>query len=101
MKANKYAAIKQAIGQPDLFRLRYRDSIRNAIAEVIQDRLDKKLAGPRIGQLATLHVPPEDQPRFIEVAESELIGMHEGNFARYRIKPSEYYAWKQVWESGA
>ena len=99
--ANKYAAIRQAIGQPDLFRLRYRDAIRNTVAEVIQARLDKKQAGPKISQLATLHVPAEDQPRFIEVAESELIGMHEGNFARYRIKPSEYYAWKQVWESAA
>lgn len=33
--------------------------------------------------------------RFIEVAESELIGLHEGNFARYKVRPSEFYEWKQ------
>ena len=34
-----------------------------------------------------------------ELAEAELISLHEGNFARYRIRPSEFATWRQVWEA--
>ena len=29
--------------------------------------------------------------------EETLAGIHEGNFARYRIRPSEFEAWTAVW----
>ena len=29
--------------------------------------------------------------------EGELLGLHEGNFARYQIKPSEFKAWGEIW----
>ena len=32
-----------------------------------------------------------------EIAESELLGLHEGNFARYQIRPSEFKAWGKIW----
>jgi len=32
-----------------------------------------------------------------EIAENELLGLHEGNFARYLIAPAEFEAWRQVW----
>ncbi len=31
------------------------------------------------------------------MAESELLNLHEGNFARYQIRPSEFRAWTEVW----
>lgn len=34
-----------------------------------------------------------DRERFREIVESGLLGLHEGNFARYRIRPSEFAAW--------
>ena len=99
--ARRYAALRQSVGQPDPFRLRYRDALRNAVAEVIQERLNKQQAGHKINEWATLHIPTEDRARFREVAESELIGMHEGNFARYRVRPSEFFAWKPIWEGAS
>ena len=42
---------------------------------------------------------PSDRVHFAEIIEAELIGLHEGNFARYRIRPSEFAAWRQVWEA--
>lgn len=24
-------------------------------------------------------------------------GIHEGNFARYRVRPSEFEAWRKIW----
>jgi hypothetical protein len=43
-------------------------------------------------------VPSEVKVRFIEVVETEIISLHEGNFARYRLKYSEYSAWRNVWQ---
>lgn len=40
-----------------------------------------------------------DSGRFVEVTEAELTGLHEGNFARYQIRPSEFAAWRKVWEA--
>jgi hypothetical protein len=36
--------------------------------------------------------------RFRELAEREVLGLHEGNFARYRIRPSDFVAWQAVWK---
>jgi hypothetical protein len=43
------------------------------------------------------HVEPADREQFREVAESELLNLHAGNFARYQIRPSEFHAWQKVW----
>ena len=37
---------------------------------------------------------------FREIVERDLMGMHEGNFARYWIRPSEFTAWQAVWNRG-
>jgi hypothetical protein len=31
------------------------------------------------------------------VVETEIMGLHEGNIARYRLRPSEYQAWRETW----
>lgn len=38
-----------------------------------------------------------DRKRFVAAAEETLAGIHGGNFARYRIRPSEYEFWKAHW----
>jgi len=38
-----------------------------------------------------------DRQAFCEVAETELLGLHEGNFARFAIRPGEFAAWREVW----
>lgn len=52
---------------------------------------DARTAGDR--------VYPADRGRFVEIAEAELTGLHEGNFARYQIRPSEFAAWRKIWEA--
>ena len=42
----------------------------------------------KAGQVPS-HVEKE---RFIQSVEAELRGLHEGNIARYRLRPSEYEA---------
>jgi hypothetical protein len=42
-------------------------------------------------------VPPAHQARFVEVVETELMSLHEGNIARFRLRASEYQTWRQGW----
>jgi hypothetical protein len=44
-----------------------------------------------------LQVPEADRRRFVEVVETELLSLHAGNIARYRIRPSEFERWQEVW----
>jgi hypothetical protein len=96
--AARYAAIRQSLGEPDPFRLRYRDAIRNLVAEIVTAGMDQKAAADAIAVKA-LALPKADQARFIEMVETELLALHEGNFARYRIRPSTFAAWQQAWGS--
>lgn len=93
--AAQYSAIRQTLGDPDPFRLKYRDAIKEAVTEVVSDVLSKKEAAERVKARAK-SIPSEDQAKFIEAVETELLYLHEGNFARYRIRPSEFRQWKYL-----
>lgn len=95
--AARYSAIRQSLGEPDPFRLRHRRHLATLIQSVIRQRLDKKKAGPAIKKFAEAHLDVKDWGRFIEITESELMSLHEGNVARYQIRPSEFEAWRKVW----
>jgi Fic family protein len=97
--AARYAAVRQSLGEPDPFRLRYREQLRELVAELVRARVGRKDAAARIAAWSKKEIDSGDRARFAEVAEAELIGLHEGNFARYRIRPSEFVAWRQVWEA--
>jgi hypothetical protein len=92
----RYAAIRQSLGEPDPFRLRYRDDIRVIITLIVVNAESQAEAGQEITTFAA-RLPEADRAKFIEVVETELLGLHEGNFARYRIRPSEFAAWKANW----
>jgi len=95
--AERYAAVRQSLGEPDPFRLRHRDALRAVVAEVVQGRMDRKSAAAHIASWATAHLEESDRAAFREVAETELLGLHEGNFARYPIRPAEFTAWQEIW----
>lgn len=94
----RYSAIRQSLGKPDPFRLRYRETIGLFVARVVQDEMDKRAATKWIAEQSSKDIPPTDQPRFIEVVETELGGLHEGNIARYHLRPSEFTVWKKGWQ---
>lgn len=95
--AARYAAIRQTLGEPDAFRLKYREEIRNTVGKIVSNALNKDEASSVV-KTDSQNLSEEDQSKFIEVVETELLGLHDGNFARYRIRPSEFAAWKIRWE---
>jgi hypothetical protein len=99
--SDRYAAVRQSLGEPDAFRLRHRTALKQVVADVIRETMDHKAAGSHIAAWAAGHMAQEDRARFIEAAETDLLGLHEGNFARYQVRPSEFAAWRKVWERRA
>ena len=62
--------------------------------------MSRSAANGYVQSFAERNVAMADRERFTEMAESELLTLHEGNFARYQIRPSEFQAWEEVWNSG-
>lgn len=98
--AARYAAVRQSLGEPDPFRLRYRTQLRKIIADLIRGRAGRKDAASRIAAWSDETIALPDRPGFNAVVEAELTSLHEGNFARYQIRPSEFATWWKIWEAG-
>jgi len=96
--ASRYASIRQTIGEPDLFRLNYRDKLRSIITQIISNSMGRSEASRLIAEKSR-EIPSEDQFRFINEVHAELLALHEGNFARYWVTPLEFSKWRTVWDS--
>src|SRR5205807_5716490 len=99
--AARYAAVQQSLGEPDPFRVKHKAALRQIVGDVVRGRMDRKAAAAYIASWVEKNLPEADREKFRDMAESELLSLHEGNFARYQIRPSEFAAWQQVWSEGS
>jgi hypothetical protein len=97
--AERYAAVKQSLGDPDPFRQRHREALRQLPGDVVRGKMDRKMAAAYIAERVKNNVTAEDRATFREMAESDLLSLHEGNFARLQVRPSEFAAWRVAWEN--
>lgn len=95
--ASRYAAVRQSLGEPDPFRLRYREELQGIISTVVREAMNKAAAAVYLASWVNNHIDANEREQFRDVAETELLALHEGNFARYRIRPSEFAAWQRAW----
>ncbi|WP_307377038.1 Fic family protein [Chitinophaga terrae (ex Kim and Jung 2007)] len=94
--ALRYAALRQSLGEPDPFRLKYRDEIRALITEIVSSAMTPDEAAIIINA-KSLKLPMAAQRKFVETVDTELLSLHDGNFARYYIRPAEFKRWKEAW----
>ena len=97
--AERYAAVRQSLGDPDPFRQRHREAFRQLVGDVVRAKMDRKAAAAFIAEWVKDNVPADERETFREMAESDLLSLHEGNFARLQVRPSEFAAWQVVWEN--
>ena len=95
--AEQYAAVRQSLGEPAPFRFRHGAAIRQLVAEVIKARMERRPAVAHIAAWTKKNIAEGERARFRDIAENELISLHEGNFARYQVRPSEFKSWQDVW----
>ena len=89
--------MRHTLGEPDPFRLRYRKALIDCVGEAIRQVLqgDAIDTGEVISHLANKWVPDNDREQFLKIAKEEIAAIHEGNFARYRLRPSEFKDWQE------
>jgi len=95
--AAHYQIVRQTLGEPDTFRLQYRDEFKTLVSYVVNKLLDTNAAYRYIVEWVSKNVVTEDQAEFQDKVEVELLSLHEGNFARYKIRPSIFAEWKRNW----
>lgn len=95
----RYAAVKKSLGEPDPFRLKHRALIKEAIAAFVRAGQPPDRAIEMVEPFAA-RLLAADRPRFIAVIEAELRALHDGNYARYGLRPSEFEAWAALVRAG-
>ena len=90
----QYVEVRQTLGEPDPFRLQYIDQVVALIGEAVRDGTTLRDAVSRSERWALEHAAEHDRDRFREMVEMELLGLNEGNFARFGLRPSEYQRWQ-------
>jgi hypothetical protein len=85
--------VRQSLGKPDPFRLRYRQQLIEIIGEVVWQKLIGQDILVFIKHWSKDNLPKEDQSHFVEVVEVELFALHEGNCARFRLRHAEFLDW--------
>jgi fido (protein-threonine AMPylation protein) len=93
----RYSEAKQVLGEPDGFRMQYRSNIVRVVSSVVQQKMNKQQAVVFVQQHAVENIKPEDQNRFIEAVDNQLLSLHEGSISRYRLRLSEYQSWQKAW----
>lgn len=93
----RYSITRKELGEPDPFRMKYRNLISETVARIVRDCMNKTTAIAFIRENAQISIPLEDQSRFIEATERDVMSLHEGNIARHRLRNTEYAAWHKIW----
>lgn len=97
--AELYKVVQKTVGEPDPFRLKYRDALLETVGTVVRNHLNRQAALPYVEQWSRENIAQSDQVKFTEIAEEEILAMHEGNFAKYKVRPSEFESWYKIWNT--
>ncbi|AJE02131.1 Fic family protein [Geobacter pickeringii] len=88
----RYLSTREELGEPNPFRMKYRALLTEIIREVVL-----RSAGPTediVAAWSAERLPEADRSQFIHLVDAELHGLHEGNIARFRLRPKEFAVWQ-------
>jgi len=95
--APRYAPVRQVHGPADPFRLRYDRELREIVGDLVRACVTRREVIARITAWSNERIAMQDRDRFSEVVETLMTSVHDGNIANYRVRPSEFDAWRNVW----
>lgn len=88
----RYTVIRDALPTPDPLRLRHREAMRVLVTDVVSQGIRRDDLDSIRQQVAAL-VDPDDVEDVVALTINELHQLHEGNIARYRLRPSQLRDW--------
>jgi len=95
--SQRYTAIQIAIGEPNVMKLRYRTQIQEIGRSIILDLVAGHDVVPRIRESVDASTIAEaDREEVFNLIEHEIVSLHDGNVARFKVRPSEFQAWKEL-----
>jgi hypothetical protein len=92
--ARRYKTVRDSLPEPDAFRLKYREALIDVVGTAVRRQLP--IREDAVVGLARRLVAREDLGEFAQIALAELEGLHEGNIARFRLRPSEFRQWREA-----
>ncbi len=90
----QYVAVKQTLVPPDIFRLRYRQALSQAVAAIVRSGAVVTLETVR-AEMPT-SVANADAEAFVALVMAEFKSLHPSNAIRFGIRPLEFEAWQHV-----
>lgn len=94
---SRYSAARKALGDPDPFRMQYREAIKETTAFIVQNRMNQEQAARFIRKQSEDLIPLKDQKQFVDTVETIVTSLHEGNIARYQLTLKDYNTWRLTW----
>jgi hypothetical protein len=95
--SQRYSATQQALGQPDMLKLKYRTTIHDIVRGIILENVKGSLIVAAIRKkIQELSLSKTDADQLLQMVEIEIASLHEGNIARFKIRPSEFQVWKKT-----
>lgn len=93
--SQRYSAIQQAMGEPNLLKLKYRTLIQEIVRVIILDKVTRAKLVPKIRSLIEKqNLAKSEQSELFKVIE--IASLHDGNIARFKIRPGEYQVWRKL-----
>jgi Fic family protein len=93
--AQQYSAIQQDMGEANLFKLKHRVSIHSIIQNLILEKIPgSQLTVTLKKSVLDLNLSIAEASQLLQIIETEIISLHEDNIARFKLRPSDFQAWK-------
>ncbi|MEO8336365.1 MAG: Fic family protein [bacterium] len=92
--SQQFKVVRESLGQPDPFRLRYRLALHDAVRDAITHGLAPTMAAMHAWAAAN-GIPEADQGQFAETAERLLLGLSASSAGRYRVTPGQFESWNR------
>jgi hypothetical protein len=95
--SRRYSAIQQTMGEPNILKLKYRTTIHDIIRTVILEKVAGSQVVGRVRDLIEAQDLSEaDAGEVFKLIETEFLNLHDGNIARFRVRPGEFQAWHSL-----
>ena len=95
----RFTVIRDVLPDPDPLRLRYREVLQQVIGEIVAGGVRRDDADA-IKHLVQPNVPLDELNEVVALVINELYQLHDGNIARYRLRPSQFREWVTVQKDG-
>lgn len=88
----RYVAATQTMVAPDPLKIRYRKELILSVQEVVRGL--RQPTPELVGELASRYALEPHRQAFANILSAALEQLHEGSVGRYRLRRSEYHAWR-------